>query len=55
MLATLTDALLATYEGRVAKWWVPDAVVVVDSLPRGATGKLNKVALRAAWADTLGR
>ena len=48
-------ALLATYEGRVAKWWVPDAVVVVESLPRGATGKLNKVALRAAWADTLGR
>ena len=38
--------LLAMYEGRVAKWWVPDEVVVVESLPHTATGKLNKLALR---------
>ncbi|WP_240754516.1 long-chain-fatty-acid--CoA ligase [Lampropedia aestuarii] len=31
---------------RVAKWWVPDDVVFVDSLPHTATGKLLKVQLR---------
>ena len=39
-------ALLALYEGQVAKWWIPDEVVVVDELPHTATGKLNKLALR---------
>ncbi len=39
-------ALLAMYEGQVAKWWIPDEVVVVEELPHTATGKLNKLALR---------
>ncbi len=34
-------------EQRIAKWWVPDEIVFVDSLPHTATGKLNKAALRA--------
>ncbi len=46
-------ALLALYEGQVAPWWRPDAVVVVDELPHTATGKLNKLALRARWQDHL--
>ena len=45
--ATLDPAaLLAAYDGRVPRWWVPDAAVVVDALPHGATGKLQKTALR---------
>ncbi|MDT7950126.1 MAG: AMP-binding protein, partial [Acetobacteraceae bacterium] len=43
--------LLALYEGQVAKWWVPDEVVVVDELPHTATGKLNKLALRQQFRD----
>ncbi len=39
-------ALLANYHGKVAKWWIPDEVVVVEELPHTATGKLNKLALR---------
>ena len=39
-------ALLASYDGRVAKWWTPDEVVVVEDLPHTATGKINKLALR---------
>ena len=39
-------ALLAIYDGQVAKWWIPDEVVIVDELPHTATGKLNKLALR---------
>ncbi len=45
--------VLAVFEGKVAKWWLPDAVVVVDDLPHTATGKLNKLALRARWQDYL--
>ncbi len=41
-----TAGLLAMYEGQVAKWWIPDEVVVVNELPHTATGKLNKLALR---------
>ena len=44
-------ALLATFDGQVAKWWVPDQVVVVDELPHTATGKINKLALRQQFRD----
>ena len=44
-------SVLATYAGKVAKWWVPDEVVVVDALPHTATGKLNKLALRQQFKD----
>jgi 3-(methylthio)propionyl---CoA ligase len=45
--------ILASYEGKVAKWWLPDAVLVVEELPHTATGKLNKLALRQRWQDYL--
>ena len=44
-------ALLSIYQGQVAKWWVPDEVVVVEDLPHTATGKLNKLALRQRFHD----
>ncbi|HET7260402.1 MAG TPA: 3-(methylthio)propionyl-CoA ligase [Casimicrobiaceae bacterium] len=40
------DALLAHFEGRTARWWVPDDVIFVDELPHTATGKLSKRSLR---------
>ncbi len=40
------DELLHFYEGKVAKWWIPDDVVFVDQLPHTATGKLSKLRLR---------
>ena len=46
-------SVLALYDGAVATWWRPDEVVVVDELPHTATGKLNKLALRARYADHL--
>ena len=45
------DGLLAMYSGRVAKWWTPDDVVVVEDLPHTATGKINKLALRQRFKD----
>jgi acyl-CoA synthetase (AMP-forming)/AMP-acid ligase II len=38
--------LLGFYEGKVAKWWIPDDVVFVEGLPHTATGKLLKTQLR---------
>jgi len=40
------DELLHHYEGKVAKWQVPDDVVFVDTIPMGATGKMQKNKLR---------
>jgi fatty-acyl-CoA synthase len=35
----------------VAKWWLPDDVVFVDTLPHTATGKLLKTEVRAKFAN----
>ena len=40
------DELLQFYEGKTAKWQIPDDVVFVESIPLGATGKMLKVRLR---------
>ena len=45
------DELIAFYEGKVAKWWIPDDVVFVDELPHTATGKLSKLQLRERLRD----
>jgi 3-(methylthio)propionyl---CoA ligase len=44
-------AVLASYLGRVPKWWLPDSVLAVSELPHTATGKLNKLALRARYGQ----
>jgi fatty-acyl-CoA synthase len=40
------EELLKFYEGKIAKWWMPDDVAFVESLPHTATGKLLKTKLR---------
>jgi 3-(methylthio)propionyl---CoA ligase len=45
------EELLAFYDGKIAKWWTPDDVVVVDSIPLGATGKMLKHRLREQFKD----
>ena len=48
-----TDDVMRSLSGRVPRWWLPDAILVVDELPHTATGKLQKTVLRAAYGDTL--
>ena len=51
---TLTcEEMLAFYEGKIAKWWTPDDVLFVDSIPLGATGKMQKNLLRDRYQDHL--
>ncbi len=45
------EEMLAFLSDKVARWWLPDDVVVVDSLPHTATGKLSKATLRKQYAD----
>lgn len=45
------EELLANLEGKIAKWWMPDDVQFVESIPLGATGKINKIALREQFKD----
>src|SRR5688572_19742746 len=45
------DELLKFYEGKIAKWWMPDDVVFVSELPHTATGKLSKLTLRQQLKD----
>jgi fatty-acyl-CoA synthase len=43
--------LLAWLDGKIARWWMPDDVLVVDAIPLGATGKIDKKLLRRQFAD----
>ena len=45
------EELLTFYEGKLAKWQIPDDVVFVDAIPIGATGKMLKVRLREQLKD----
>ncbi len=43
--------MLAWFDGKIAKWWVPEAVEFIDALPHTATGKVQKVTLREMYKD----
>ena len=40
------EELLRFYEGKIAKWQIPDDVLFLETIPLGATGKMLKVKLR---------
>jgi acyl-CoA synthetase (AMP-forming)/AMP-acid ligase II len=44
--AVSKDELLAFLKDKVAKWWLPDDVVFVETIPHTATGKILKTRLR---------
>ncbi|MGX9353186.1 long-chain-fatty-acid--CoA ligase [Shimia sp. W99] len=45
--------IIALYDGKVASWQVPDAVVFTDEIPLNATGKMLKNKLRDKFANIL--
>lgn len=47
------DSILDYLRDKVAKWWLPDDIVFVESLPLGATGKVLKNKLRDQYKDHL--
>jgi fatty-acyl-CoA synthase len=49
--AATKDELLGFLQGKIAKWWMPDDVVIVDEIPHTATGKIQKITLRERFKD----
>ncbi|OQW54988.1 MAG: long-chain fatty acid--CoA ligase [Proteobacteria bacterium SG_bin9] len=45
------DDILKFMDGKIAKWWMPDDVQFVTSIPHTATGKILKTALREQFKD----
>jgi acyl-CoA synthetase (AMP-forming)/AMP-acid ligase II len=43
------ESVLDFLSSRIVKWWMPDDVLFVESLPHTATGKLLKTELRAQY------
>jgi len=50
-MAVSRDEMLAFMTGKIAKWWLPDDVVFLETLPHTATGKLLKMKLREQFRD----
>jgi fatty-acyl-CoA synthase len=44
------EEFLDFLQGKIAKWWMPDAVMFVDDIPLGATGKIDKKRIREQLA-----
>ncbi len=45
------DALIAFFDGKTAKWQIPDDVVFMEAIPLGGTGKMQKTKLRELLKD----
>lgn len=45
------EEMLAFMAGKIAKWWLPDDVVLVEAIPHTATGKIQKTVLREMFKD----
>ena len=47
--APKTEEVLEYLKPKIAKWWMPDDMQVVQEIPHTATGKINKLKLREAF------
>jgi fatty-acyl-CoA synthase len=47
----LKESILQFFEGKIAKWWTPNDVIVIDKIPLTATGKMLKMKLRDMFKD----
>jgi acyl-CoA synthetase (AMP-forming)/AMP-acid ligase II len=45
------EEVLKFFEGKIAKFWMPDDVAFIDALPMGATGKIQKNKLREQYRE----
>ena len=45
------EEMLKFFDGKIAKWWLPDDVQFAGAIPIGATGKILKTKLREQFKD----
>ena len=48
------ERLLQALRGAVPDWWLPEKIIQVERMPLAATGKIDKVRLRADHGDAGG-
>ena len=48
---SIKQDILKFFDGKIAKWWLPDDVVFIDQIPLTATGKMQKLKLREIYKD----
>ena len=46
------EDLLEALRGRVASWWIPDAVIRLEQMPLAPTGKIDKMRLRVDYGGS---
>jgi acyl-CoA synthetase (AMP-forming)/AMP-acid ligase II len=39
----------AADNGRIAKWWIPEQIIIVEDIPLTSTGKINKLYLKQKY------
>ena len=44
-------SILASFKGKVADWWIPESMALVEEIPHTATGKISKMTLREQFSD----
>ncbi len=44
-----TEEILTYLNGKIANWWMPEAIEFVDEIPHTATGKIRKTKLRETF------
>jgi fatty-acyl-CoA synthase len=49
--APSAEQVMMALAAKVARWWLPDEILFVESLPHNATGKILKSALRERYRD----
>jgi fatty-acyl-CoA synthase len=49
--AVTADEVIDWLRPRVAKWWLPDAVVFIDEVPKTSVGKFSKKSLRDRFSS----
>ena len=45
------EQMLQYFDGKIAKWQIPDDVVFAPEIPHTATGKIQKLKLRDMYKD----
>jgi fatty-acyl-CoA synthase len=45
------EQIRAWLKGKVADWWLPDDVVVIEAVPKTSVGKFDKKVLRERFKD----
>lgn len=47
------SSIIEFLDGKVASWWMPDEIVLIDEIPKTGTGKFDKKVIRDRYSDLL--